>query len=51
MASTNGRTDPVCGMTVTVMADTPYLAVDGTDYWFCNAGCRTRDAEEADRTR
>ncbi|RYU14224.1 XdhC family protein [Nocardioides iriomotensis] len=32
--------DPVCGMTVTVMADTPHLHHDGTDYWFCNPGCR-----------
>ncbi len=38
--------DPVCGMTVTVMADTPHLAVDGVDHWFCNPGCRTRYAEE-----
>lgn len=32
--------DPVCGMTVTVMADTPHLRHDGTDHWFCNPGCR-----------
>ena len=32
--------DPVCGMTVTVMADTPPLHHDGTDHWFCNPGCR-----------
>jgi len=32
--------DPVCGMTVTVMADTPHLHHDGTDHWFCNPGCR-----------
>jgi xanthine dehydrogenase accessory factor len=32
--------DPVCGMTVTVDADTPHLVVDGTDHWFCNPGCR-----------
>ena len=38
--------DPVCGMTVTVVADTPHLNVDGTDHWFCNPGCRTRYAEE-----
>jgi xanthine dehydrogenase accessory factor len=38
--------DPVCGMTVTVMDDTPHLAHDGVDYWFCNPGCRTRYAEE-----
>jgi xanthine dehydrogenase accessory factor len=38
--------DPVCGMTVTVMDDTPHLVVDGVDHWFCNPGCRTRYAEE-----
>ncbi len=32
--------DPVCGMTVTVAADTPHARVDGTDHWFCNPGCR-----------
>lgn len=39
-------TDPVCGMTVTVVADTPHLLHDGNDFWFCNPGCRTRHAEE-----
>jgi xanthine dehydrogenase accessory factor len=34
--------DPVCGMTVTVTAETPHLVVDGTDHWFCNPGCRDR---------
>lgn len=34
--------DPVCGMTVTLVADTPHAEVDGRDYWFCNPGCRTR---------
>ena len=37
--------DPVCGMTVTVMADTPHLVVDGQDFWFCGTGCRERYAE------
>ncbi|MBV8348877.1 MAG: XdhC family protein, partial [Mycolicibacterium sp.] len=32
--------DPVCGMTVTVGPDTEHVQVDGTDYWFCSAGCR-----------
>ena len=32
--------DPVCGMTVTVMPDTPHLRHDGVDHWFCNPGCR-----------
>jgi xanthine dehydrogenase accessory factor len=38
--------DPVCGMTVTIGNDTAHLHHDGTDYWFCNPGCRTRYAEE-----
>ena len=33
--------DPVCGMTVTIAADTPHALVDGTRYWFCNPGCRS----------
>jgi len=33
--------DPVCGMTVTIGPDTPHATVDGTEYWFCHAGCRT----------
>ncbi|HET8589506.1 MAG TPA: XdhC family protein, partial [Nakamurella sp.] len=33
--------DPVCGMTVTVMPDTPTLRIDGQDFYFCNPGCRT----------
>lgn len=37
--------DPVCGMTVTVMPDTPTLSLDGTDHWFCGPGCRDRYAE------
>jgi len=32
--------DPVCGMTVTVMPDTPHLIVDGQEFWFCNPRCR-----------
>ncbi|SFE21093.1 xanthine dehydrogenase accessory factor [Actinacidiphila alni] len=32
--------DPVCGMTVTVMPDTPRLTVGGADVWFCCAHCR-----------
>ena len=34
--------DPVCGMTVRVVSDTPHARVDGTDHWFCNPGCRDR---------
>jgi xanthine dehydrogenase accessory factor len=38
--------DPVCGMAVTVMPDTPHLTVDGTDIWFCNPGCRDQYAAD-----
>ncbi len=38
--------DPICGMTVLVGEDTPHLQHDGTDYWYCNVGCRTRHTEE-----
>jgi xanthine dehydrogenase accessory factor len=34
--------DPVCGMIVTVAADTPHLLLEGVDHWFCNPGCRDR---------
>ncbi|MFV2195301.1 XdhC family protein [Nocardiopsis sp. LOL_012] len=36
--------DPVCGMSVTVEADTPRLEVSGHEYWFCAPGCRDRYA-------
>ncbi|ROZ46624.1 carbon monoxide dehydrogenase accessory protein [Rhodococcus sp. WS3] len=32
--------DPICGMTVTINADTPHLEDDGVDVWFCSPGCR-----------
>ncbi|NUR08115.1 MAG: carbon monoxide dehydrogenase accessory protein [Nocardioidaceae bacterium] len=32
--------DPVCGMTVTVGAETPHARIDGVDHWFCGPGCR-----------
>jgi xanthine dehydrogenase accessory factor len=32
--------DPVCGMTVTIMPDTPHLRIDGEDFYFCRPGCR-----------
>jgi xanthine dehydrogenase accessory factor len=38
--------DPVCGMTVTVLAETPHLSHQGQDFWFCNPGCRDRYAAE-----
>jgi xanthine dehydrogenase accessory factor len=39
--------DPICAMTVTVGPDTPHLHLDGTDHWFCCAGCRDRFAAGA----
>ncbi len=38
--------DPICGMTVIVGEQTPHLSHDGTDYWYCNVGCRNRHAED-----
>lgn len=38
--------DPVCGMTVTVLADSPHLTVGGEDMWFCNPGCRDHYAAQ-----
>lgn len=38
--------DPVCGMTVTVAADTPHLLIGGQDHWFCSPGCRGRYERE-----
>ncbi|RZL22250.1 MAG: carbon monoxide dehydrogenase accessory protein [Rhodococcus sp. (in: high G+C Gram-positive bacteria)] len=32
--------DPICGMTVTITADTPHLEDDGVDVWFCSPVCR-----------
>ncbi len=40
VVTANQAVDPVCGMTVTIGPDTPYLLVDGDDFWFCNPGCR-----------
>jgi len=34
--------DPVCGMTVAIVADTPSAEHDGVTYWFCCPGCRGR---------
>ncbi|MFB7613576.1 XdhC family protein [Kitasatospora sp. NPDC056181] len=40
--------DPVCGMTVAVVADTPYSDARGHRHWFCSTGCRDRfEAETA----
>jgi xanthine dehydrogenase accessory factor len=39
--------DPICGMSVVVLPDTPHLVVDDVEHWFCNPGCRDRFAEKA----
>jgi xanthine dehydrogenase accessory factor len=39
---TVSATDPVCGMTVVVMPETPRLQGGGADVWFCCAPCRDR---------
>ncbi len=41
--------DPVCGMLVTVLADTPHLVLGGVEHWFCNPGCRDRFAANSGR--
>ncbi|MCA1217748.1 XdhC family protein [Streptomyces sp. 8L] len=38
--------DPVCGMTVTVMPDTPHLEDEDGDHWFCSGHCKDRYAKE-----
>jgi len=38
--------DPICGMTVLVGDQTPHLSHGGTDFWYCNVGCRTRHVED-----
>lgn len=34
--------DPICGMTVAVVADTPSVEVDGETFYFCCDGCATK---------
>ncbi len=38
--------DPVCGMTVAVGPDMPTAEHEGTTYWFCCPGCRSRFAKD-----
>ena len=38
--------DPVCGMTVAVVQDTPFSDAAGHRHWFCSAGCRDRFAAD-----
>jgi xanthine dehydrogenase accessory factor len=41
--------DPVCGMSVTITADTATLTIEGEQYWFCTPGCRDAFAAGAGR--
>jgi xanthine dehydrogenase accessory factor len=41
--------DPVCGMTVIIGPDTPRLASEGHEHWFCSPGCLTKFAAEPAR--
>jgi xanthine dehydrogenase accessory factor len=43
--------DPICGMTVTVAADTPRLEHDGGTVYFCGAGCRRKFEERRELAR
>jgi xanthine dehydrogenase accessory factor len=43
--------DPICGMTVTVAADTPSLEHDGGTVYFCSAGCRRQFEERREPAR
>ncbi len=38
--------DPICGMTVAVMPDTPSVEHDGQTVYFCCQGCKTRFAQQ-----
>jgi len=41
--------DPVCGMTVAVVPDTPSAEHAGVTYWFCCPGCRGRFVRDPGR--
>jgi xanthine dehydrogenase accessory factor len=43
--------DPICGMTVTVAADTPSVEHDGATVYFCSAGCRRQFEERREPAR
>jgi xanthine dehydrogenase accessory factor len=34
--------DPICGMTVAIVADTPSVELDGETYYFCCEGCASK---------
>lgn len=41
--------DPVCGMTVAVVADTPQHQVGDVTFWFCGSGCQATYAQVSER--
>ncbi|QMU77863.1 YHS domain-containing protein [Streptacidiphilus sp. PB12-B1b] len=41
--------DPVCGMSVAVVLDTPSTDAGGARQWFCSPGCRDRYAQDPAR--
>jgi xanthine dehydrogenase accessory factor len=41
-ASPDLAIDPICGMTVAIVADTPSVTVDGETFYFCCDGCATK---------
>ena len=41
-ASPNLAIDPICGMTVAIVADTPSVEVDGETFYFCCDGCASK---------
>ena len=41
-ASPNLAIDPICGMTVATVADTPSVEVDGETVYFCCDGCASK---------
>jgi xanthine dehydrogenase accessory factor len=43
--------DPMCGMTVTVAADTPRVEHAGETVYFCSAGCRQKFEERHEPAR
>ena len=43
--------DPICGMTVAAVANTPSLVRDGESFYFCGEGCRAAFASEGEHAR
>ena len=39
-------TDPICGMSVVILPETPHLRIADEDFWFCNPACRDEFARQ-----